>query len=102
MLDVLKVEAPTLVDLRTLVLYNPEQKSALFFVPGLAYGVGAHDLFPEEFATFMFHDAEARLMFREEHPDLLTPDFWNVQQERIRRAHVAEFFSYPQRIRFGQ
>lgn len=34
-LDVLKVEAPRLVDLRTLVLYNPEQKSALFFVPGL-------------------------------------------------------------------
>lgn len=34
-LDVLQVEAPSLVDLRTLILYNPEQKSALFFVPGL-------------------------------------------------------------------
>lgn len=34
-LDVLRVEAPQVLDLRTLILYNPEQKSALFFVPGL-------------------------------------------------------------------
>lgn len=34
-LDVLKVEPPRVLDIRTLILYNPEQKSALFFVPGL-------------------------------------------------------------------
>jgi ABC-2 type transport system permease protein len=34
-LDVLGVEQPQVLDLRTLVLYNPEQRSALFFVPGL-------------------------------------------------------------------
>jgi ABC-2 type transport system permease protein len=34
-LDVIRIEPPKAVDLRTLVLYNPEQRSALFFVPGL-------------------------------------------------------------------
>ncbi len=34
-LQVLGVEQPKVLDLRTLVLYNPEQSSALFFVPGL-------------------------------------------------------------------
>lgn len=34
-LDALQVEPPRLLDIRARVLYNPEQKSALFFVPGL-------------------------------------------------------------------
>lgn len=34
-LDVLGAEPPKVLDLRTLILYNPEQRSALFFVPGL-------------------------------------------------------------------
>jgi ABC-2 type transport system permease protein len=34
-LQVLGVEQPKVLDVRTLVLYNPEQRSALFFVPGL-------------------------------------------------------------------
>lgn len=34
-LDVLRVRPPRALDVRTLVLYNPEQRSALFFVPGL-------------------------------------------------------------------
>ncbi|MEO7424707.1 MAG: ABC transporter permease [Fibrobacteria bacterium] len=33
--EVLGVKQPKVLDLRTLVLYNPEQSSALFFVPGL-------------------------------------------------------------------
>lgn len=34
-LEVLGAEQPKVLDLRTLILYNPEQRSALFFVPGL-------------------------------------------------------------------
>ncbi len=34
-LQVLKVDQPKVLDVRSLVLYNPEQRSALFFVPGL-------------------------------------------------------------------
>jgi ABC-2 type transport system permease protein len=34
-LDALQVDPPSLLDVRTLVLYNPEQRSALYFVPGL-------------------------------------------------------------------
>jgi ABC-2 type transport system permease protein len=34
-LQVLGVQQPKVLDLRTLILYNPDQRSALFFVPGL-------------------------------------------------------------------
>ncbi|HKP98225.1 MAG TPA: ABC transporter permease [Fibrobacteria bacterium] len=34
-LEVLNARQPKVLDLRTLILYNPEQRSALFFVPGL-------------------------------------------------------------------
>jgi ABC-2 type transport system permease protein len=34
-LDVIGMKQPKVIDLRTLILYNPEQRSALFFVPGL-------------------------------------------------------------------
>lgn len=34
-LDVIGRDRPEVLDLRTLILYNPEQRSALFFVPGL-------------------------------------------------------------------
>jgi ABC-2 type transport system permease protein len=34
-LQVMGARQPQVLDLRTLVLYNPEQRSALFFVPGL-------------------------------------------------------------------
>ncbi len=64
------------------------------------FGVGQNDLFPEEFVTFMFSDPESRQMFCEEHPDLLTAEFWTREQERIRAGQVAEFFSYPARVRF--
>ena len=34
-LQVLSIKQPKVIDLRSLVLYNPDQRSALFFVPGL-------------------------------------------------------------------
>jgi ABC-2 type transport system permease protein len=34
-MDVMGVEQPHVLDLRTLILYNPQQRSSLFFVPGL-------------------------------------------------------------------
>ncbi len=35
LLDYLDIKPPKILDQRTVVLYNPEQRSALFFVPGL-------------------------------------------------------------------
>ncbi len=34
-LQVMHIEQPKVLDIRSLVLYNPEQKSSMFFVPGL-------------------------------------------------------------------
>jgi isocitrate dehydrogenase kinase/phosphatase len=65
-----------------------------------SYGVGPHDVFPEEFARFMFSDVEARAIFQKEHADLCEPRFWVQQQQRIRAGEMEQFFPYPQSMRF--
>ncbi len=67
-----------------------------------SYGVGPRDMFPEEFPTFMFSDPDARAIFLEEHPELVTPRFWIRQQDRIRAGEMEEFFPYPQEVRFAR
>jgi isocitrate dehydrogenase kinase/phosphatase len=45
------------------------------------YSVGVNDVFPEEFAVFLFGDKEHRKLFRECHPGLLDADYWqNLQR----------------------
>ncbi|MBI5495279.1 MAG: bifunctional isocitrate dehydrogenase kinase/phosphatase [Deltaproteobacteria bacterium] len=64
------------------------------------FGVGAQDLFPEEFPTFMFADPEARQMFREEHPELCEPEWWQQTQAGVRAGALADLFPYPHPVRF--
>ncbi|MGW8247631.1 MAG: bifunctional isocitrate dehydrogenase kinase/phosphatase [Acidiferrobacterales bacterium] len=45
------------------------------------YSVGVNDVFPEEFAVFLFGDNEQRKMFKEYHPGLLDAEYWqNLQR----------------------
>ena len=46
------------------------------------YGVGAHDIFPEEFATFLLTDPRTRACFLEAHADLLDAAWWQAMQTR--------------------
>lgn len=65
------------------------------------YAVARNDVFPEEFGTFLLGLPRVRSAFMKYHPDLLTPEFWQRTQQRLRAGHVEDFFPYPQTLRFG-
>lgn len=66
------------------------------------YPVGRHDVFPEEFATFLLGDPQIRKTFLKYHRDLLDPRFWQQCQQRIKDGVIEDFFPYPVEMRFRQ
>jgi len=64
------------------------------------YSIGANDVFPEQFATFLFADNRVRQAFMKHHRDLLNADFWLQKQENIKAGIYEDVFPYPQKIRF--
>ncbi len=62
--------------------------------------VGPHDIFPEEMPRFLFPDDRTKEVFREEHPDLFTVEFWTDTQRRLAAGEEFEFFPYPVSRRF--
>jgi isocitrate dehydrogenase kinase/phosphatase len=65
------------------------------------YGVGTHDVFPEEFETFLLGQDEIRAAFRRHHPDLLRPEFWQECQRRVSAGEVVDFYPYSDDLRFA-
>jgi isocitrate dehydrogenase kinase/phosphatase len=66
------------------------------------YAVGAGDVFPEQFPTFLFPPGRARDLFLEHNRDLTDVAFWRRAQERVRAGEIAEVFPYPQSMRLRQ
>jgi isocitrate dehydrogenase kinase/phosphatase len=64
------------------------------------YSVGANDVFPEQFASFLVSDPVAREIFLEKHADLMDPAFWSGKQDQLRAGVPEDVFPYPQAIRF--
>ena len=64
------------------------------------YPVGPHDIFPEEFATFLLTDPRVRECFLELHKDLLGVEYWQGVQQRIEEGYLEDVFPYPEEIRF--
>ena len=64
------------------------------------YSVAANDVFPEQFATFLFADNRVRQAFLKYHRDLLDADFWLQKQANIKAGIYEDVFPYPQKIRF--
>ena len=58
------------------------------------YPVGPKDVFPETLGTFLLGNPHVRRIFMERHADLLTPQFWQVHQQRIRAGQMGEVFPY--------
>lgn len=58
------------------------------------YNIAPHDVFPEEFATFLFPSAKIRNEFTALHGDLFDASYWIGLQERIRQGQMMEFFPY--------
>jgi isocitrate dehydrogenase kinase/phosphatase len=66
------------------------------------YGVGALDVFPEEFETFVLGDRGVREAFLRDHADLLRPEFWQDAQRRVAEGEIVDFFPYPEAVRFAR
>jgi len=76
----------------------PDDESELAAEPW--YGVLPHDVFPEEFATFLLSDPRRRELFMRHHAELLEPEFWQATQRRIESGELMDFFPYPESLRF--
>ncbi len=66
------------------------------------YPVGPHDMFPEEFETFLLTDPKTRACFRRFHADLLDAGWWQAMQREISTGRVVEVLSYPESERFAR
>ncbi|MDB5961748.1 MAG: bifunctional isocitrate dehydrogenase kinase/phosphatase [Massilia sp.] len=64
------------------------------------YAIGKHDVFPEQFGSFLLGSRKIRPYFMAHHADLLTRAFWQERKQRILDGHVEDVFPYPQAIRF--
>ena len=64
------------------------------------YSVGPHDVFPEEFETFLLTDPRVKQCFLQDHANLLDADYWKSIQSRIGNGHIEDVFPYPAEIRF--
>lgn len=58
--------------------------------------VGPYDVFPEEWARFLFADAADLETFSSRHADLLTPAFWRAKQAQLAAGIEEDVFPYPQ------
>lgn len=58
------------------------------------FGVGAHDVFPEELERFLGLGQDLRDAFSEHHADLFGTEFWNGIQDRIASGETIEILPY--------
>ena len=65
------------------------------------YSVAKGDVFPETFAPFLLGNPRVREAFMRHHADLLEPEFWQRNKERIQRREVIDFYPYGVHRRFG-
>jgi len=64
------------------------------------FSVGPHDIFPEEFPTFLCTDEEIREVLTKTHPELFDYRYWRARQQDIRKGVHGDIFPYSNRIRF--
>jgi isocitrate dehydrogenase kinase/phosphatase len=65
------------------------------------FEVGAKDVFPETFGTFLLGNARVRQAFMKHHADLLDPEFWNHNKQRILAGEMPDIFPYDVQRRFS-
>ena len=66
------------------------------------YSIDVRDVFPEQFAIFLFAEDRTREAFLKFHADLLDADFWIQKQENIKAGIYEDVFPYPQKLRFDR
>jgi isocitrate dehydrogenase kinase/phosphatase len=61
--------------------------------------VGEHDVFPEEFNSFLVPSGPVREAFLQAHGDLLTVGFWQDVQRRLAEGEIVDVFPYRREAR---
>jgi isocitrate dehydrogenase kinase/phosphatase len=64
------------------------------------YSVGRHDIFPEQFGSFLLGNPKIKRYFMQHHADLLSPAFWQARKQGIVNGVIDDVFPYPQQVRF--
>ena len=64
------------------------------------YPIGKHDVFPEQFGSFLLGNANIKKYFMKHHADLLSQSWWAGKKERIASGVIEDVFPYPQHVRF--
>lgn len=64
------------------------------------YSVAINDVFPEEFRYFLCSDKKIGQYFAARHQELLTPEYWQRQQQKIREGYIEDVYAYPENKRF--
>ena len=64
------------------------------------FSVGAQDVFPEEWPTFLFRNDRDRALFLRLHPELVDAAWWAARQADVRAGTIADVYPYPQELRF--
>ena len=65
------------------------------------FEVGSKDVFPETFGPFLLGNARVRQAFLKHHADLLDPDFWDHNKQRILAGEMPDIFPYDAQRRFS-
>ena len=75
---------------------TPEQEMAA----EVWYSVAPNDVFPEEFARFLFGKRKIKAMFTEMHGDLFDPAYWRELQDAIAVGEIRDVYPYRHKRRF--
>lgn len=64
------------------------------------YSVALNDVFPEEFRYFLCSDKRVCHYFEAQHRELLSPEYWQQQQQKIKEGYIEDVYAYSQTKRF--
>jgi isocitrate dehydrogenase kinase/phosphatase len=68
--------------------------------PGLdTYYVGPHDVFPEQFPSFLGVEPQLRDALIREHGDIFSVRWWTQLQARLRAGETIDVPPYPEALR---
>ncbi len=65
------------------------------------YSIGQNDVFPESFAPFFFPNREELELFKQDHAELLSADWWNRIKNDILAGKQRDVFPYSLKRRFS-
>ena len=66
------------------------------------FPVESHDVFPEEFRTYLRSPRVMGEVIETRHPEICTVEFWKSMQRQHDAGELPDFFPYPVELRFSE